>query len=208
MSADSTAAARLAASWLLWYPDEALFERLDSIADVVAALPAGTREPLTTFLSHVAETPLTDLQRHYVAIFDMRRRACPYLTFWTHGDTRNRGEAMVRFKRAYAESGHELGREELPDHIAVLLEYAAVGDPFTGEALLVEHRGPIALLRDSLAAMDSAYVHVLDAVLATLPDLTPEIEARIAELAVSGPPVEEVGLEPFDLTLASMGAPR
>ncbi len=210
MSDRSTAVARLAASWLLTYPDEALLARLDEIHEAVETLPDDTRGPLLAFLAHVDGTPLLDLQQHYVSIFDMRRRACPYLTYWTDGETRNRGQALLRFKSAYKESGFEVSDEELPDHLAVVLEYAAVGDPLTGEALLAEHRGPIGLLRDALAKMDSVYVHVLDAVMATLPQITPEIAERMAELAASGPPVEQVGLEPFPTapTLIEIGARR
>lgn len=208
--ADSVAVARLATSWLLWYPDERLGERLPALTAAVATLPGSTRRPLEAFLDHIAGTPLLDVQRHYVAVFDMKRKACPYLTYWTDGDTRNRGRAILRFKQAYLESGFDPGTAELADHLAVVLEFAAVGDRETGDALLAAHHGPIGLLRDALAALDSAYVHVLDAVLATLPHVTPELRRRMAELAAGGPPVEQVGLEPFGATipLASVGARR
>ncbi len=210
MSDRSTAVARLAASWLLTYPDQELLARMDQIHAAVATLPTATGDPLLAFLAHVAGTPLLQLQQHYVAIFDMRRRACPYLTYWTDGETRNRGQALLRFKTAYTESGFEISDAELPDHLAVVLEYAAIGDPLTGEALLAEHNGPIGLLRDALAKMESVYVHVLDAVVATLPEITPEIAERMAQLAASGPPVEQVGLEPFPTapTLIEIGARR
>ena len=138
----------------------------------------------------------------------MKRRACPFLTYWTNGDTRNRGVAIVRFKQAYAEAGFTLGNEELPDHLAVALEFAAVGDRVTGDALLAEHAAPIGLLREALHDLGSVYAHVLDAVVATLPELTPDVVARMTELAVSGPPVEDVGLEPFPTSLTTSGARR
>lgn len=207
---DAVAVARLAASWLLWYPDERLVERLPSLASAVETLPGATRRPLLAFLDHLAGTPLLDVQRHYVAVFDMKRKACPYLTYWTDGDTRNRGRAILRFKQAYLEAGFDAGTAELADHLAVVLEFAAVGDRETGDALLSAHHGPIGLLRDALAAIESVYVHVLEAVLATLPRVTPELERRMAQIAASGPPVEQVGLEPFGVTipLASLGARR
>lgn len=210
MSDNPTAVARLAASWLLTYPDQVLLARLDEIHSAVATLPAVTGDPLLTFLAHVADTPLLQLQQHYVAIFDMRRRACPYLSYWTDGETRNRGQALLRFKAAYKESGFVVSDAELPDHLAVVLEYAAIGDPLTGEALLAEHNGPIGLLRDALTKMESVYVHVLDAVVATLPEITPDIAERMVQLAASGPPVEQVGLEPFPTapTLIEIGARR
>ena len=204
------AAARLASSWLLSYPDEALLARLDQIAAVAAELPEAMGAPIGLFLEHLSGTPLIEVQQHYVLVFDMKRKACPYLSYWTDGDTRNRGRAILRFKQAYLDAGYEMGSEELPDHLSVVLEFAAVGDRLTGEALLAEHQEAIHLLRDALERLGSAYVHVLDAVIATLPEVTPQVRARMAEIAASGPPAESVGLEPYGqlLTLEPMGARR
>lgn len=210
MSVDQRAAARLAAAWLLWYPDEKLVSRLPEIHRAVAALPAGPREPLQEFIVHLDGTPLLDVQRQYVEVFDMKRKACPYLSYWTDGDTRNRGIGILRFKQAYLEAGFDLGGEELADHLAVVLEFAALGDRLTGEALLAEHAAPIGLLREALAGLGSVYVHVLDAVLVTMPEVTPAVAERMATLASSGPPVEAVGLEPFGSgpVLVQLGARR
>ena len=208
LSERDIAATRLACSWLLAYPDAVLLDRLDGLAAAVAELPDPVRLPLSEFLAHLDGTPVVDVQRHFVEIFDMKRRACPFLTYWTNGDTRNRGVAIVRFKQAYAEAGFTLGNEELPDHLAVVLEFAAVGDRVTGDALLAEHAAPIGLLREALHDLGSVYAHVLDAVVATLPELTPDVVARMTELAVSGPPVEDVGLEPFPTSLTTSGARR
>lgn len=208
LSERDIAATRLACAWLLAYPDQELLERLDGLAAAVAELPGPVREPLAEFLAHLDGTRLLDVQRHFVEVFDMKRRACPFLTYWTHGDTRNRGVAILRFKQAYAEAGFTLGNEELPDHLAVLLEFAAVGDRVTGDALLAEHAAPIGLLREALHDLDSAYAHVLDTVVATLPEITREVAARMAALAASGPPVEDVGLEPFPTSPTPSGARR
>lgn len=198
MSARNIATVRLAASVLLAYPDERWYvHQLRQTAAVVEELPARYAGPLRLFIAHAVATPPAALQEHFVATFDMRRKASPYLSYWTDGDTRNRGRAILRFKQAYLDSGHDLGNEELPDHLAVVLEFAAVGDRVTGEALLAEHSGPINLLRDALASMESPYAHVLEAVTATLPSVTPEVRARMVEIAAYGPPVEQVGLEPF-----------
>ncbi|GMA34255.1 nitrate reductase molybdenum cofactor assembly chaperone [Demequina litorisediminis] len=68
--------------------------------------------PLTRFTSHLRATDLVELQKHYVATFDTKRRTSPYLSFWTDGDTRNRGLAILRFKQAYLEHGFSIGDEE------------------------------------------------------------------------------------------------
>lgn len=198
---DDLAVARLACSWLLWYPDAELVARLPMIVGAVSQLPEHMATPLLQFCDHLEGSDLLEVQQHYVAIFDMRRKACPYLSYWTDGDTRNRGQAILRFKQAYNHAGWHLGDDELPDHIAVVLEFAAVGDRLTGEAFLAEHAPAIGLLRDALAKFDSAYVHVLDAVLATMPEITPAVRARMAEIAAQGPPAELVGLAPFPTTI-------
>jgi len=199
------AVARLASAWLLYYPDEELLAKLDLIAEVVEGLPAKMRVPLELFLNHLHDTPIRDIQQHYVGIFDMKRKACPYLSYWTDGDTRNRGQAILRFKEVYRDAGYALNHRELADHIAVVLEFAAA-EPLNGEALLHEHLAPIGLMRDALSQMGSVYFHVLDAVLATLTEITPTVRARMAELASSGPPVESVGLEPFSITSFVQGS--
>jgi nitrate reductase molybdenum cofactor assembly chaperone NarJ/NarW len=194
---DQDRAGWLVSSWLLTYPDETLLARVDELKEVVRDLPEPLRIPLDRFIQHLTTVDLLEQQENYVATFDMKRKTSLFLTYWTQGDTRNRGTAILRFKQAYLESGWEMGNEELPDHLAVLLEYAAIADHLTGEALLIEHEGPIQLLRDALAKLESHYVDVIDVVLATLPELTPEVKERIAQLAASGPPQELVGLEPY-----------
>ena len=203
-------AARLAAAWLLWYPDEKLGERLEDIREAIAELPASTRKPLASVVAWLDEVGLETARRHYVDVFDMRRRTALYLSYWTDGDTRNRGYAILRFKQAYLASGFELGDEELPDHLAVVLEFAAVGNSLTGDALLVENRVGIGLMREALAKAESPYAQVIEAVLATLPPMTAEIAERMAELARTGPPQESVGLDPFPIqsALESLGGRR
>lgn len=197
---DATALTRIVASWLLYYPDEQLMERLDSINALVPTLPSSMSEPLVRFLTHFDSEELRAIQEHYVAMFDMKRKVCPYLTYWTAGDTRNRGVAILKFKQAYLEAGFDLGQKEMPDHLSVVLEFSALGDRLTGDALLAEHAGPIHLLRDALAKLESPYQHVVDAVIATLPELTSEVEERMAHIAAFGPPTEVVGLEPFAIS--------
>jgi len=207
---EQTAAARLAASWLLWYPDATLSERLPDIRAAVADVTGPAGEKLREFLREFDAWEWHDAQRHYVDTFDMRRRTALYLSFWTDGDTRNRGYAMLRFKQAYLASGFEIGDEELPDHLSVVLEFAAIGNALSGDALLVENRVGIGLLAEALRAAKSPYALLVEAVLTTLPSLTPEIRQRMAELARSGPPVESVGLDPFptSVNLETIGGRR
>ncbi|WP_040781616.1 nitrate reductase molybdenum cofactor assembly chaperone [Nocardia pneumoniae] len=185
------------AALLLDYPTEQTLAMVDQVAAAAAQLPDEVRAQLSECLDYLRTTPPLELAAAYVETFDMRRRASLHLTFYAYGDTRKRGMALLRFKHAYRHAGVELGDEELPDHLPVLLEFAATVDPIGGERLLGEHVPVLELLRLSLSDSGSPYAGVLAAVGATLPPPTTADRRRIAELAAQGPPEEEVGLEPF-----------
>ncbi|MEV6770381.1 nitrate reductase molybdenum cofactor assembly chaperone [Nocardia sp. NPDC051030] len=187
------------AALLLDYPGEQLLAMLDELDSAISELPDGVRPGLADFLTHLRNTGDIVLAQQYVETFDMRRRASLHLTFYAYGDTRKRGMALLRFKHAYRQAGVELDDSELPDHLAVLLEFAATVDPIGGERLLGEHVPVLELLRLSLSDNASPYAGILTAVTATLPPVTTADRRRIAELAAQGPPEEEVGLEPFSM---------
>ena len=186
--------ARAIAAQCLGYPEQSFIDRNAELLNMTHALAPKLREPLVKFLTSAAQMPLNQLQQHYVEIFDMRRKCSLFLTSWTHGDTRNRGMALVYFIQIYKRCGLLLSPHELPDHLAVVLEFAALENPIEGDLLLGEHQAPILLIRDALHKCVSIYGEVLDAVVESLPEMTPEIEARAKALAITGPPKEFVGL--------------
>lgn len=185
------------AALLLDYPGRETLALIDELASATTQLPSEVRENLDRFLRHLRDTEPLALAQQYVETFDLRRRASLHLTYYAYGDTRKRGMALLRFKHAYRHAGVELDDTELPDHLPVLLEFAATVDPIGGERLLGEHVPVLELLRLSLSDSDSPYASILAAVVATLPPLTTADRRRIAELAAQGPPEEEVGLDPF-----------
>ena len=180
------ATARQAASLLLGYPDEELLGRLPLLRAAVAPLPPALAGPLGRFLDHVETTPLERQQAEYVETFDLRRRCCLYLTYFTHGDTRKRGMALLQFKHLYSRAGMTLTDEELPDHLAVVLEFAATGDAVRGERLLTEYRAGVELIRLALEERRSPYAAVLQAVCATLPPVEAADREAILRLAQRG----------------------
>ena len=195
-SAPTAAIALQSASLLLEYPDDALVERLPLVRTAAERLPAAARRPLQRFLQHVETTPLDVQQAAYVETFDLRRRCCPYLTYYSYGDTRKRGMALLRFSHAYRTAGFELASAELPDHLSVVCAFAAL-QPDSGLRLLREHRAGVELLRMALEEAQSPYLDLVDAVRAVLPEPAPRDLDRALALARTGPPAEEVGLEPF-----------
>ncbi|MGV9306569.1 nitrate reductase molybdenum cofactor assembly chaperone [Nonomuraea sp. NPDC003727] len=186
----------LVASVLLGYPDARLFEAVPLLRKAVATVPS---TPLTGFLDHLATVRPQELAEHYVAVFDFKRRCCPYLTSYAYGDTRKRGMALLRFKQAFREAGFEPADGELPDHLAVVCELSARGGTEQAVRLLREHRAGLEVLAQGLAAEGSPYARVVDAVIATLPPPTARDLRAARGLAADGPPAEAVGLEPYPI---------
>jgi nitrate reductase molybdenum cofactor assembly chaperone NarJ/NarW len=185
------------ASLLLDYPDEALLDRVPALRSAAAGLPRKLGTPLLGFLDHLAGTDLAELQAAYVETFDDRRRCNLFLTYFAHGDTRKRGMALLRFKQAYLDAGAVPRDSELPDHLCVVLEFAATVDPAVGRQLLTDHRAGLEVLRMSLRDLGSPYALVVEAVCATLPALRGDERDAVRRLVAEGPPEEEVGLTPY-----------
>ncbi|OBG61003.1 nitrate reductase molybdenum cofactor assembly chaperone [Mycobacterium sp. E3339] len=190
-----------AASLLLAYPDDELPARLDTVEELLGHLTGPATALLGQTLAALRAREPMAAAMDYVATFDMRRRCTMYLTYWTAGDTRNRGREMVEFAAAYREAGVRPPRSEAPDHLPVVLEFAATVDPEAGRRLLTEHRVPLDVLRGALADAESPYEACVAAVCATLPVATDSDVRRAERLAQAGPPAEAVGLQPFNLTV-------
>lgn len=197
MDKASQARALQAASLILVYPDAGLRDRLPLLRSVADQLPPLAAQPLRRLVDHFECTPLAQLQAHYTDTFDLRRRCCLYLTYFSHGDTRQRGMALLRFSYAYRSAGAAFVGDELPDHLAVVCEFAATSDLELGLRLLVESQAGLELVRTALADIGSPYVDAVDLVRCVLPPAAARDVDAARALAQSGPPQEEVGLEPF-----------
>jgi nitrate reductase delta subunit len=207
------------AAWCLGYPDDELLGRLPLLRGALAeqARHRWAAEPvslLSRFLDHLEAGDPETLRSAYVETFDLDRHQTLYLSYWTDGDTRRRGETIAGFKQRYRDATFKQAwvvdtHGDLPDHLPMVLEYAALADPAGGVALLAEHRPALEMIRLSLAERGSAYADVLAAVCATLPGRSPRTlaEARSMQGAVPRPPTESVGLgEPVLLGLPRVGS--
>jgi nitrate reductase molybdenum cofactor assembly chaperone NarJ/NarW len=183
------------ASVLLQYPTMALFDGLGQLAEAASAAPRASREPFGIFLEWLSCTSPDTVARHYVETFDLRRQCALYLTYYRYGDTRKRGMAMLAFKAAYRAEGLEPSDSELPDYLPLVLDFAALHP--RGEKLLRSHRADLELLLRALRDVRSPYADVIGAVCAQLPALRRPDQALVRRFWESGPPAEEVGLEPF-----------
>jgi nitrate reductase delta subunit len=157
--------------------------------------PKAAREAFRRFVGWLRSTPPEEVAAHYVQTFDLRRRCALYLTYYRYGDTRKRGMAMVVFKTTYREAGFTPSEDELPDYLPMVLEFAALCP--RGQRLLHGHRSDLELLHRALQKAGSPYVDIVAAVSAQLPALRRRELDQVRRAWESGPPREEVGLEPF-----------
>ncbi|HEX2497908.1 MAG: nitrate reductase molybdenum cofactor assembly chaperone [Actinomycetes bacterium] len=194
----SSPVAAMAASVLLRYPDPPTLAALPVVRAALAELPRELAAPLGTVVAHRETGDPTELAAEYVQLFDLRRRCCLHLTYYTAGDTRARGQALVEFAEAFRAAGFAVGDGELPDYLPAVLELAArTGEP--GWALLRGHRIGLDLLEQALTAKGPVYRPAVSAVLGMLPPAGTAELAAATRLARNGPPREQVGLEPFVL---------
>ncbi len=150
---------------LLSYPSGELQAALRVVQSAVAADTelAPAMHQLNRLIRGL-DQPLLDAQEEYVALFDRTRSLCLNLFEHVHGDSRERGPAMVELNEIYLAAGLEPTTGELPDHLPSLLEYAAV-DPTRGAELLGNAAPVLDLLHGRLAKRGSAYAGVLHAAL-------------------------------------------
>ncbi|MDT0405045.1 MULTISPECIES: nitrate reductase molybdenum cofactor assembly chaperone [Streptomyces] len=185
-------------SLLLQYPDPELTAARTELTTVVRALPdTPAARRLSGFTGWFAGQDPEALERHYVEMFDLRRRSGLYLTYYLHGDTRRRGMALLALNQRYRAAGWNTDSGELPDHLPVVLEFAALAGPGAGEAPLRQHRRGLELIHRALTDAGSPYRHVLAALLTLLPPATEADRAAVDRLVTEGPPNEEVGLDPY-----------
>ncbi|OLL32071.1 nitrate reductase molybdenum cofactor assembly chaperone [Burkholderia sp. SRS-W-2-2016] len=153
---------------LLGYPEQPLLDALPEARELLRgerALTRDARAGLDQFLDHFAQRDLFTLQENYVALFDRGRATSLYLFEHVHGESRDRGQAMVDLKRMYEEHGLYLGAGELPDYLPVFLEYLSRLPAADARSLLAETGEILQAITAHLAKRGSPYSLVVGALL-------------------------------------------
>jgi len=153
---------------LLSYPSQDLVDALPEIAqrlNAEAALRRATQDALAGLLAELRREDLLDLQERYVAQFDAGRATSLHLFEHVHGDSRDRGQAMVDLNALYLRSGYVLAVNELPDYLPAVLEYLASRPAAEVHELLEDCAHILRAVGERLLAGGSPYAAVFAAVL-------------------------------------------
>lgn len=152
---------------LLDYPTDntmADLPEMHVLLSVDGRLSAERMEDLDAFISNLSNGDLLDMQAAWVEQFDRTRSLSLNLFEHVHGDSRDRGQAMVDLQAMYQRRGLTIGVGELPDYLPIFLEFLSVEPEAEARSLLGEASHVVAALADRLASRGSAYAAVMAAV--------------------------------------------
>lgn len=166
---------------LLVYPEQELIDDLDEMAAILEAedaLPRPERQAVEALMADLRASDLMDAQARYVALFDHTRRLSLHLYEHSHGDSRDRGQAMVNLLSHYRANGLDLCTCDLPDFLPLFLEFLSTRPAGEARALLRQAIPVIALLRARLAQREAPYAAVFRAIEALSPERADEALIR------------------------------
>ena len=173
----------LALSALLSYPETDMLAALPEIRAALAAeslVPRAARRGLDGLLAELAVADLYDLQERYVSLFDRSRALSLHLFDHVHGESRDRGQALVDLGDRYRERGFDVSGNELPDFLPLFLEYLSLLPAGEAKEQLAETGHVLRAIGDGLARRGSRYAALLAALLAVAGEsgLTERIASR------------------------------
>lgn len=153
---------------LLAYPEPEFLAAVPEIGAAIDAeglLPLRERAAVASFLAELKEGDLYEWQERYVALFDRTRTLSLHLFEHVHGESRDRGQAMVNLLEVYRRQGLDLATSELPDYLPVFLEYLSELPLAEAKKNLAETSHILRELGGRLLEKGSGYAAVFSALL-------------------------------------------
>jgi len=155
-------------SLILSYPTQELKAAASEIGGVLASdtrLTAAARRSLRPLVGALGDGDIYDLEEQYVMLFDRSRTLSLNLFEHVHGESRDRGGAMVSLLETYRDSGFEPATTELPDHLPVLLEFLSTRPNSEAQEILADAAHIFEALNTRLARRESHFGAVFAALL-------------------------------------------
>lgn len=153
---------------LLCYPGPDVRGHLAEMRDVLhqeRALGGARLAELDALIAGIDRHSTIDAEADYVQLFDSGRSTCLHLFEHVHGDSRDRGPAMIDLAQMYEKAGLYLREGEMPDHLPVALEYASTQPADAARAFLAEIAHILNVIFNALDKRGSRYASVPGALL-------------------------------------------
>ena len=151
---------------LLDYPTSELQAAADEIEQALAqerAIPSAELDGVRAFIDRVRRSEIMDLQEYWIGQFDRSKRLALHLYEHSHGESRERGQAMVNLALTYRMNGFELAASEMPDYLPLFLEFLSAIPEVHARRYLTDALEIIEALRIRLEERDSTYAALLAA---------------------------------------------
>lgn len=155
-----------ALSVLLSYPETETLAVLDDMAALIEQenlLLAPSKKAVLALIDSYRGKDLLALQEDYVALFDRGRFLSLHIFEHVHGESRDRGQAMVNLLQMYEAHGFELATAELPDYIPLFLEFLSQQTAEEAASLLYDAMPVLSLLGARLKERGSLFYGIFDA---------------------------------------------
>lgn len=178
---------------LIGYPDAAMRAHLPEMREILrreGALAAARRDELDALMAALTGADPLEAEAEYVQLFDCGRATSLHLFEHVHGDSRERGPAMVDLARTYENAGLYLAPGELPDYLPAVLEFVSTQPPGEARAFLGEIAHVLNAVFGALQERDSPYAGVLGALI----ELAGETAHAVKPVAEQ--PLDETWAEP------------
>ena len=178
---------------LLSYPDEKMRGYLPEMREILrdeSALPDARQAELDALIESLAAADQLEVEADYVELFDRGRGTSLHLFEHVHGDSRDRGPAMIDLAQTYEQAGLYLAPGELPDYLPAVLEFVSTQPAREAAAFLGEMAHIFTAIFSALRGRASPYASVLGALL----ELAGE-KAQAIALAAE-PSLDETWVEP------------
>lgn len=156
-------------SALLSYPSEELIAaapEFSAILDAENLIPGRQRVALNALIDEVAHGEVYDLQERYGLLFDRSRSLSLHLFEHVHGESRDRGQAMVDLRAMYDRAGLTIAANELPDYLPLFLEFLSTQPVASAGELLGQPAHILAAIAERLEKRESSYKAIFDALVA------------------------------------------
>ena len=185
-------------SALLCYPTEELIAAAPEFGRIIDAeklIPQRQRGAIGVLIDEIAHGEVYDLQERYGLLFDRSRSLSLHLFEHVHGESRDRGQAMVDLRAMYDRTGLTIAANELPDYLPLFLEFLSTQDIASAGELLGQPAHILAAIAERLAKRESPYKAIFDALVAIAAE-KPQ-RAAVAEL-LKGPDPDPMDLKALD----------
>jgi nitrate reductase delta subunit len=182
---------------LLTYPRPELLDALPEVREALSSsslLPAEEKSRLAELIGELARGEPLELEERYVQLFDRGRATSLHLFEHLHGESRDRGSAMVDLAQLYGAAGLELAPNELPDYLPALLEYLSCRTLDEARAMLGDCAHIVRRIGEALASRGSRYAAVASAILAVAREDGLDW-SKAAEPLPAEPPPDEANLD-------------